>query len=298
MNAQFHRDIFACGQNTDYCLKNKLFPNFNLYVMQGNLEACYYILNSCQTKEEKISLLETRYGIQRFSALFFAFLGQRILTPTGPTDYIGVIKLLIEHGARVDAKNFLGKTVIFYATGVLNLLKNSEMVFTMADLCIKKHKELYKDNKENYIPLVDYQDRLGSVALIEGITLNRPDIVSYLVKKHNARLDIKDHLYNLTPLNLSPLNNYLEVGKIFKKSINKNIANEMLSTCSYCEKKSDNKLLLCSRCKVTNYCNKDCQKSHWKEHKIICEDPDKSGFNVSYEKDQFIKYPNSDFVTG
>jgi hypothetical protein len=68
--------------------------------------------------------------------------------------------LLIEHGARVDARNFLGKTVIFYACGVLNELKNAPMIFSMADLCINKHNEMYK-HSENFIPLVDYQDRLG-----------------------------------------------------------------------------------------------------------------------------------------
>ena len=89
VNAQFHRYLFSCGENTDYCLKHNLFPNFNLYVMSGNVERCYYILNSCRTKEEKQQLLETRYGIQRFSALFFAFLGQRICEPKEEADYIG-----------------------------------------------------------------------------------------------------------------------------------------------------------------------------------------------------------------
>ena len=89
VNAQFHRFIFSCGENTDYCLKHNLFPIFNLNVMAGNAGACWFILNSCRTQEEKQQLLETRYGIQRFSALFFAFLGQRICTPKEPPDYIG-----------------------------------------------------------------------------------------------------------------------------------------------------------------------------------------------------------------
>ena len=30
-------------------------------------------------------------------------------------------------------------------------------------------------------------------------------------------------------------------------------------------------LLLCSRCKINKYCNKDCQKADWQDHKGFCE---------------------------
>ncbi|XP_059161827.1 uncharacterized protein LOC131944942 [Physella acuta] len=39
--------------------------------------------------------------------------------------------------------------------------------------------------------------------------------------------------------------------------------------CFYCQKESTN-LLTCSQCKKAKYCNRDCQKRHFKAHKIIC----------------------------
>ncbi|KAF8183610.1 hypothetical protein K438DRAFT_1432144, partial [Mycena galopus ATCC 62051] len=30
------------------------------------------------------------------------------------------------------------------------------------------------------------------------------------------------------------------------------------------------KLLCCSRCRITRYCSRDCQASHWAVHRQIC----------------------------
>jgi len=32
-------------------------------------------------------------------------------------------------------------------------------------------------------------------------------------------------------------------------------------------------LKVCSRCKLTSYCSKECQRKHWKEHKTNCPPP-------------------------
>ena len=39
--------------------------------------------------------------------------------------------------------------------------------------------------------------------------------------------------------------------------------------CSFCGKLSEN-LKKCSRCRLTQYCNQECQKKHWGSHKRIC----------------------------
>lgn len=38
--------------------------------------------------------------------------------------------------------------------------------------------------------------------------------------------------------------------------------------CSYCKKKGY--VLSCSRCKLSSYCGKECQKSHYPQHKVVC----------------------------
>lgn len=51
--------------------------------------------------------------------------------------------------------------------------------------------------------------------------------------------------------------------------------NSELRRCGFCDKKAakGTELRRCTRCKCTFYCNGDCQKAHWKDHKINCIAP-------------------------
>ena len=40
--------------------------------------------------------------------------------------------------------------------------------------------------------------------------------------------------------------------------------------CSFCGRCAEN-LTTCNDCKVARYCNRTCQTSHWKDHKIVCQ---------------------------
>jgi len=44
-------------------------------------------------------------------------------------------------------------------------------------------------------------------------------------------------------------------------------------SCDACRQMSV-RLKACSRCKTTRYCSSQCQKSHWKAHKLICREAD------------------------
>jgi len=50
------------------------------------------------------------------------------------------------------------------------------------------------------------------------------------------------------------------------------LVRKALKKCSYCHNpaKEGESLKLCSRCKKVQYCGQDCQKNHWKEHKLEC----------------------------
>lgn len=46
----------------------------------------------------------------------------------------------------------------------------------------------------------------------------------------------------------------------------------MEKKCSNCKNERTD-LLKCSICKTTFYCNKDCQKSDWPNHRQTCQKP-------------------------
>ncbi|CAB9519791.1 expressed unknown protein [Seminavis robusta] len=46
-------------------------------------------------------------------------------------------------------------------------------------------------------------------------------------------------------------------------------------TCAFCGKASDKKMACCSICKLTSYCSRNCQKTAWKAHKLVCKPTDK-----------------------
>lgn len=37
------------------------------------------------------------------------------------------------------------------------------------------------------------------------------------------------------------------------------------------------KLLKCGRCRAVTYCNQDCQKADWSQHKVVCSSPAEGG---------------------
>ena len=171
------------------------------------------------------------------------------------------------------------------------------MIFTMSDLCIESYTNLNK-SKGNYIPLVDFQDRFGGVALMQPIMMNRIDLVTYLSKKHKANPDITD-LDKTSPITMTSIMS--DVGVIIRNAKNKSITKAIKTECSNCNSISTD-TRVCSRCKITQYCNAECQKAHWKSHhKKVCNNPDNIGFYVFNEKTKLDKSAMTnamDFKTG
>ena len=152
--------------------------------------------------------------------------------------------------------------------------------------------KLVNESDKGYKPklLADVQDRMGCVALHEVMMTERKDSAEFLLQK-GASLDIKELDQNTTPREMCMRSGYLKPGT--KKVVNKYIvSNEKQKRkderfCEYCHKRPDTKLLICSGCHMSAYCNAQCQHAHWKAHKVICK--------ASKQKDIKLEAPGSLF---
>ena len=137
----------------------------------------------------------------------------------------------------------------------------------------------------------------GSTPLYFAAEYRRPEIVRMMLKYKNIDVN-KSNTLNQGPLHIASENNDKTIVKLLlkhpdinatakavsmsnskmefdalyasrnNKKVNKQIKKSIKHRCYVCHKKSN---LKCGRCKKYFYCNKDCQRKHWKKHKVECK---------------------------
>ena len=233
--------------------------------------------------------------------------------------HVAVAKVLLSHGARCNARDLFGKTILHYAVGPLYTKPGRGAdILQIAELCLEHAKRMNICNPN----FIDYRDRFGSVALFMAIQLNQLALVRTLCVKHHADVTIKD-VDNFSPLDASrsqpaiyrimekvhivlPSHCYFAkslltiiTGTLYHTEVlhlhtyfliiylilslysNQQARTGVLleSTCRVCLKDLATPLK-CSICKVPHYCSADCQKKDWIGHKPVCRIRSDSGFTI------------------
>jgi len=242
----------------------------------GDVTGVTACLEACSSPHEKRVLLETRLGIMRFSPLFLTISGMRKLRQKDGEpvlDHVGTAKLLLDHGARPDARDLLGKTPLHYICGPLN---DCSKFFTLGE-------HLIEAGTRKGMKLVDALDRFHAVPMLQAEQMNRPDICAWLMK-NNADAMIGDDM----GCSAASMSDYVPaIKRIILKPTNAGIAKSVSLNatpeqarmnaplvesvmCWKCE--ATEGISMCSGCGEARYCGKECQKSHWKEggHKASC----------------------------
>jgi hypothetical protein len=104
------------------------------------------MLEECPDQDARTALLETRFSLFRLSPIFFAAIGFGTIRAVGGASNDGsanveVVRLLLKHGARPDARDVCGKTIVHYCCGPL-CKPGSKVLLDMADFCITRAAEL------------------------------------------------------------------------------------------------------------------------------------------------------------
>ena len=259
-HAQVHQNIWSAGADVHELVMRGALPPFIIGCVSGSLGVVTKLLAECDTEEKKRALLETRYSILRLPPIIFAVIGfAMIASASVAKENLAVVKLLLENGARCDARDLCGKNIVHYCAGPL-CAPGTTTLLDIASLCIAKGHEL------SLPPLVDMQDRFGCVPLMQPVMMNRLDLVSFLCKTHKADGSIRDK-DGCSPQSISSCN--IKISQIITKSRNKASSVAFKTKCSYCNA-TGIEPSRCVRCKMVTYCGKECQKAHWKVHKTVC----------------------------
>ena len=220
-----------------------------------------------------------------------------------------VVRLLLERGAVVDHATNRGATALWIASykgqeAVVRLLIERGAMIDRADnhgatsLCMASYK-----GQEAVVRLllergavVDHATNRGATALWIATSQGHLPVVKYLLESGSKAANTANKI-GLTPLMKASGKNFRKIAKLLQhygaKDFGKGKTCSALSiakqrghlklvvdlkrrrarkTCDFCGKKSEHNLDRCGWCKGPAYCNKVCQKGHWKTyHKEECK---------------------------
>jgi hypothetical protein len=157
----------------------------------------------------------------------------------------------LKYGADVNASDENGNTPLFLASKYEHLEIVKELIKNSADVNIQ--------NKDGHTPLL-FASLKGNLEIVKELLNNDADIT------------IKDN-DGITALSYA---GYSAIDKVSaRRNIMKEYDDRNLLSCDYCNNKSDLNLELCSKCMSCLYCNQECQRNHWSEHKKVCKKYDR-----------------------
>ncbi|CAG8470350.1 20392_t:CDS:2 [Cetraspora pellucida] len=127
---------------------------------------------------------------------------------------------------------------------------------------LDKSEEIYKDTSN--ISSVNVDDNYTQYQINEYRKKAIADHTFSFATQNNLGHVISERLTNFFSVNSKLLGSGVD-GKPLKQVT---CANIIIANNFFCKKIADK---ICSSCHVTSYCSKECQKMHWKLHKITCK---------------------------
>lgn len=191
----------------------------------------------------------------RFNSLLHLISGARCgikpvikFDPNLEQDYIKSIKLLINAGVNINAKDFAGFTPLMHC-------------FT----CYGNHLtrqlgEILMEAGAN----INEQNRIGATVLFEPTMSNNYEICKFLLD-HGADPTIKEYTSGCSPFSLCKL--YPSILSLYGSHITK-LNTDKESKCARCSAASTKR---CGRCLKAFYCTKECQTVDWPVHRLHCK---------------------------
>jgi len=216
------------------------------------------MLEECSRKyEDRKKLLERRESGMRFNSMLNVICGYKQLTAfSGNPPVFGHLetaKVLLKYGVNVHARDVAGYTALHFCTN----LNSSQTTLKIGELLLQHGAD------------INARNRFGCCPLHEPVMSGDEAAVIFLLE-HGADVHVGENDAQLTPAKLGM--NRPSISRLISEYTTRKVRREMKKQpqkCGYCENVGDQK---CSACRAISYCSAECQKKHWKEHKVRCKE--------------------------
>jgi hypothetical protein len=177
-----HSALWAGGGNLFDLVEEGKVPQVVIHFLSGNVSEVRAALESARAHGRMTEFLEIRFGLLRSSPLMLVVMGCgqefRFVDSSVRFDFLETMQLLLDAGARVDARDLCGKTVLHYLVGPLF---KEPVGWSMLRACIERSRQLQLQP-----PLVDVQDRFGATIVLYAVIMNLTKLVKVLCEDYRA----------------------------------------------------------------------------------------------------------------
>lgn len=254
-----HSALWAAGGDLMDLVEEGRAPAVVLHLLSGNASQVGAAVERARADGCLTQFLEKRFGLLRSTPLMLVVAGCGQEFRSGDSsvrvDYFETMQLLLAAGARVDARDLCGKTVLHYLVGPLF---KEPLGWDMLRACIATSQQLQLQP-----PLVDVQDRFGVTVVLYAVIMNLTKLVKTLCDEYSANTTIADWS-GVSAHSFPTLNG--DIKRTIAKSSARTVA--AIDTCCLCRAATSTQK--CSGCNVARYCSQKCQSDDWAAHSKVC----------------------------
>jgi hypothetical protein len=254
-----HAALWAAGGNMLDLVEEDKAPPIAIHFLSGNVTKIRAALASARARGRMTEFLEIRFGLLRSTPLMLVAMGcgQEFRCDDGSVrfDFAQTMQLLLDAGARVDARDLCGKTVLHYLVGPLF---KEPVGWSMLRACIQRSRQLQLQPA-----LVDVQDRFGVTIVLNAVMMNLTKLVKSLCEEYGADTTVAEWS-GISAHSFITLNG--DIKRIIIRSSGRTIA--AANTCCLCQALSATRK--CAGCNVARYCSQQCQSDDWTKHSQVC----------------------------
>ena len=192
---QFYREMFATGGDINHLANLGLGPlsDFAKYCISGQVELVKQTLErvahgnkdpdfTAEPVPELIKLLETRETALRLSPLMMIVSIGKNLESANGNRQVQVAKLLLQYGARPDARDVCGKTVCHYGMGAMA----TKMTLNVVHLCMEAHPTSHLFGKKVQLHSLKTASKNGQQGWCKGYVTDTGRRAVYLIEEKHT----------------------------------------------------------------------------------------------------------------